>query len=64
MVGAAVKVTELPAQIIVADADIITETGKLGFTIILTGVELAGEPVAQVAFEVSWQVTRSPLVGL
>ena len=64
MVGAAVKVTGVAAQTVEAVADTLIETGKLGLTEILTGVELAGEPVAQVAFEVSRQVTRSPLVGL
>jgi hypothetical protein len=47
------KFTEVPAQTVVADAEIETLTGKLPLTIIVTVFEMAGLPVAQVALEVS-----------
>ena len=59
MVGVAVKVTLVPAQIVVADAEILTLTGRFGFTVMVTVLDVAGLPVAQVAFEVNTQVTTS-----
>jgi hypothetical protein len=53
LVGAAEKVTEVPWQTVVADAEIETLTGKLLLTAIVTVFEMAGLPVAQVALEVS-----------
>jgi hypothetical protein len=47
------KVTEVPAQTVVADAEIETLTGKLLLTVIVTVFDIAGLPVAQVALEVS-----------
>jgi hypothetical protein len=35
LVGVAVKVTEVPAQMVVADAPILTLAGKLGFTVMV-----------------------------
>ena len=61
MVGVAVKVTDVPAQIGFAEAAIDTLTGRFGLTVIVTSLDVAGLPVAQVAFEVSIQVTLSPL---
>lgn len=61
MVGVAVKVTLVPEQIVVAEAEMLTLTGKFGLTVILTGFDVAGLPVAQVAFEVRTQVTTSLL---
>jgi hypothetical protein len=57
------KVTEVPAQTVVADAEIETLTGKLLLTVIVTVFEIAGLPVAQVALEVSWQVMASKFIG-
>jgi hypothetical protein len=62
LVGVAVNVTEVPAQMVVADAPILTLAGKLGFTVIVTGLLVAGLPVVQVAFEVITTVTTSLLV--
>lgn len=62
MVGVAVKVTLVPAQIVVADAEILTLAGKLGFTVMVTVFEVAGLPVAQVAFEVRTHVMVLPFV--
>ena len=62
MVGVAVNVTLVPEQIVVAEAPILTLAGKLGFTVIVTALLVAGLPVAQVAFEVITTVTTSLLV--
>ena len=59
MVGVAVKVTLVPAQIVVADAEILTLTGRFGFTVMVTVLDVAGLPVAQVALDVNTQVTTS-----
>jgi hypothetical protein len=37
---------------VVAEAEIFTLTGRLGFTVMVTVLDVAGLPVAQVAFEV------------
>ena len=39
---------------------IVTLTGRFGFTVMVIPVDVAGLPVAQVAFEVKTQVTISP----
>ena len=55
------NVTDVPVQMVVPGfAAILTLTGLFGFTVIVRAFEVAGLPVAQVAFEVSWQVTMSP----
>ena len=59
-VGVAVKFTLVPQQIVVAVAEILMLTGKFGFTVIVIVFDVAGLPVAQVAFEVSTQVTVFP----
>ena len=64
MVGVAVKVTEVPAQTGLADTTIATLTGRFGFTVMVTVLEVAGLPVAQVALEVKMQVTASALMGI
>ena len=63
MVGVAVKVTEVPEQTGLAEAAIEMLTGRLGFTVIVTVLEVAGLPVAQVALEVRTQVTASLFRG-
>ena len=64
MVGLAVKVTEVPVQTGLAEAAIATLTGKFGLTVMVTVLEVAGLPVAQVAFEVKMQVTASLFRGM
>ena len=64
MVGVAVKVTDVPAQIVVADAPMLTLAGKAEFTIMLIAFEVAGLPVGQVALEVRPHVTICPLVSV
>ena len=63
MVGVAVNVTLVPAQILFCEAPIDTLTGRNGFTIILIVLEVAGFPLAQVASEVRTQVTASLFTG-
>lgn len=63
MVGVAVKVTLVPLQIVVADAEMLTLAGRFGFTVIVTVLEVAGLPVAQVALEVITQVMVFPFAS-
>ena len=60
----AVKVTEVPAHTGLADGAIETLTGKFGLTVIVTVLEVAGLPVAQVAFDESTQFMISLLAGM
>ena len=66
MVGVAVKVTLAPLHIVVDGlAAIETLAVKIGFTVIVTVFEVAGEPAKQgVAFDVSTQVTVFPFVNV
>jgi hypothetical protein len=57
----AVKVTLVPAQIVVAEAVTLTLTGRFGLTVMVTALEVAGLPVAQVALDVTIQVITSEL---
>jgi hypothetical protein len=60
----AVKVTEVPEQTVVADADTETLTGRTGLTVIVTVPEVAGLPEAQVALEVNSHAIISLLAGI
>ena len=54
LVGVAVKVTEVPAQMVVPGlAAMLTLTGRFGLTVIVRVFEVAGLPVAQVALDVT-----------
>lgn len=65
LVGVAVKVTLVPGQIVLAEALMLTETGKFGFTVIVMLLLVAGLPVAQgEAFEVKTTLTTSPFAKL
>ena len=64
MFGVAVNVTELPAQKGFEDEIIDTVTSRLGLTVIVTTGEMAGLFTAQVAFELTVQVTPSLLKGI
>ena len=64
LVGVAVKVTDVPAHTGFAEAPIETLTGSNGFTIIVMVFDVAGFPVGHVTFDVSTQVTISPLTGV
>ena len=59
----AVYVTEVPAQTVVAEAEIEILTGSSGFTEIINGFETAGLPVTQVRLDIRVHVTTSPLTG-
>ena len=62
--GVAVKMTEVPAQKVVADAPMLTDAVSTGFTVTGMELEVAGEPVTQVAVLVITQVTASLLLKL
>ena len=64
LTGVAVKVTDVPAQTVVAEAPIDMLTGSSGFTVMRMAFEVAGLPVVQVAVEVSRQVITSLRLGL
>ena len=64
MVGVAENVTAVPEQTGLAPAETATLTGRLLFTVIVTVFEVAGEPVAQMALEVSTHVTASDVSGV
>ena len=60
MVGVAVKVTVSPAQTVVALAAMLTLAVRVGFTVIVIPLEVAGEPVKHgLALLVSITVTIS-----
>jgi hypothetical protein len=60
----AVKVTLVPEHIAPAGtAAILTLTGRLGFTVIVTVLDVAGLPVAHVALDVNTQVMVLPLAS-
>ena len=64
MVGVAVKVTLAPAQIVVAEALMLTLAINIGLTVIEMLLEVAGEPVKHgVALEVITTVTASLLAN-
>ena len=55
------KVTLVPSQIVVEEsAEILTLTGRFGFTVIIILSEVSGLPVVQVNEDVNIQVTVSP----
>jgi hypothetical protein len=56
LTAVAVNVTLVPAQIVVADADMLTDAATLGLTVMVTVFEVAGEPVTHAALEVIAQV--------
>jgi hypothetical protein len=57
-----VNVTLVPTQIAPAGtAATLTLTGKLGLTVIVTVLDVAGFPVGHVALDINTQVTKSPL---
>ena len=65
MVGVAVKVTEVPAQMVPdGTAAILTLAVNIGFTVIVIPLEVAGLPVAHVALEVISTVITSLLANV
>jgi len=63
-VGVAVNVTKTPEHTWFADPTIETLTGSNGFTIIVTILEVAGFPIAQIALEDNTQVITSLFAGI
>ena len=59
-----VKLTKVPGQIGLTDGTTVILTGNSGFTIMLTGFEVAGFPVAQIALEVSTHVMALVFAGI
>ena len=57
------KVTLVPAQMLLVPA-MLTLTGRLGFTVMVILLDVAGLPDTQVAFEVITQVMIFPLVNV
>ena len=55
----ALNVTKVPEHTVYAEAAIITLTGRFGLIVMETVFDVAGLPVAQVAFEVMTQDTAS-----
>ena len=64
MVGVAEKVTEVPAQTGLLEGVITTLTGRFALTTIVTVLDVAGLPVAQMALEVKRQVMTSAFIGI
>ena len=64
MTGVAVKVTEVPAQTGFAEAAIETLTGRFGFTVMVTVLEVAGLPVLHVISDVMITYTWSLFAGI
>ena len=63
MTGVAVNVTEVPAQTGFADAAMVTLTGRFGFTVMVTVLDVAGLPVLQVISDVMTTYTWSLFAG-
>lgn len=61
LTGVAVKVTEVPEHISLEEAAILTETGAVELTVMVTMLDIAGLPVAQARSEVICTLTWSPL---
>jgi hypothetical protein len=56
-VGVAVKVTAVPAQAGLADGAMLTLAERIGFTVNVIVLEVAGEPEAHVSLEVIMHFT-------
>ncbi len=60
----AVYVTVVPGQMVLTLPTMLTAAVRFGFTVIVTVLDVAGVPVAQVAFEFMMQVTASLLLSV
>jgi hypothetical protein len=60
-----VKVTEVPAQIVLSASleEMLTETGRIGFTVVVIVLEVAGFPVVHTSLEVRTTFTWSPFAS-
>ena len=59
LVGVAVKITFVPEQIVVADADILTDGVTIGFTVMVIALDVAVAGLAQASEEVITTVITS-----
>jgi hypothetical protein len=50
----------VPEHTVVAEAEILTLTGRFGFTVMVMVLDVAGFPDVQVAFDVITQLTVFP----
>ena len=65
LIGVAVKVTNVPAQTGLVFGAIVTPAIKIGLTVMVTTLDVAGDPVKQgVKFDVITTVITSPLTGI
>jgi hypothetical protein len=64
LTGVAVNVTVVPWHTGFADAPIETLTGRFELTVIVIVLDVAGLPVAHVAFDVSTQLITSLFAGV
>ena len=64
MVGVAVNVTEVPEQIVVAEAAMLTASVAGVLIVIVIALEVAGLPVTPLRFDVITQVTTLPLASV
>ncbi|MNF52615.1 hypothetical protein D3C84_339660 [compost metagenome] len=56
--------TEVPAQIVFTDSEMLMLAGKFGFTVIVIALDVAGLPVKHgEALDVNSQVTMSPFTN-
>jgi len=62
-IGVAVNVTEVPSQIGLAEGDTETLTGRIGLTVMVIVLEVAGLLVAQSKLDIRIQLTTSPFIG-
>ena len=60
----ATKVTGVPAHTVVPGPEMVTLTGRTGFTVMHSWLEVAGFPVTHAALDVSLQTIQSPLTGV
>ena len=64
MVGVAVNVAELPAQIVVLGVLMLTDGVTVGLMVMVMAFEVAGLPVTPPRFEVMTQVTTEPVASV
>ena len=64
MTGVAEKVTEVPAHTGFADDVIVKLTDRIGFTVMVTVLDVAGFPDVHAALEVNEQVIALPFTGI
>ena len=61
--GVAVNLTEVPEHTGFADAAKVTLTGRIGLTVTVTELEVAGFPDVQIADDVRTQLIIFPVAG-